>query len=134
MSSALDFHNKVRAIYMVTGVEGLQFHFGESEDFARLLRLLHESLEKHLPLDFLTFQAASVAVDPDPASAAGPSRILTSTHPKTPELSEDIVDTIDGVPIPRCTPTPSAVNDDDEFEYPKVNSSKKGKEQAWRRR
>ena len=134
MSSALDFHNKVRAVYMVTGVEGLQFHFGESEDFARLLRLLHESLEKHLPLDFLTFQAASAAVDPDPASAAGPSRIPTSTRPKTPELSEDIVDTIDGVPIPRRTPTPSTINDDDEFEYPEANSSKKGKERARRRR
>ena len=119
---------------MVTGVEGLQFHFGESEDFACLLRLLHESLEKHLPLDFLTFQAASAAVNPDPASAVGPSRILTSTHPKTPELSEDIVDTIDSVPIPRCTPTPSTINDNDEFEYPEANSLKKGKEQARRRR
>ena len=119
---------------MVTGVKGLQFHFGESEDFARLLRLLHQSLKKHLPLNVLTFQAASAAVDPDPASAAGPSRILTSTRPKTPELSEDIVDTIDGAPIPRRTPTPSTVNNDDEFEYPEANSSKKGKEWAWRRR
>ena len=106
MASVLDFHDKVCATYMVTGVKGLQFHLGESEEGAQLLRLLHESLHKFLPIDFVAGQFNSELVNPELIVIAGPSHPSAPTHPKTPELSEDVIDTIDGVPIPRHTPTP----------------------------